>query len=134
MDKVYDDDALPEQSGKFLNYFLNKLNNVIRATAGVERSVEDFISRCNKYLTLEDRTTLLAGDSTVSERKLVDGKYLRLNRRDLKVHVESVPEGRKITLDALSSGEKQMISLFAKLYLYEKPKIVLIDEPEYLCP
>lgn len=33
-------------------------------------------------------------------------------------------------MDALSSGEKQMVSLFARLYLYPKQKLVLIDEPE----
>ncbi|RIY84204.1 hypothetical protein AXW95_22055 [Pseudomonas aeruginosa] len=33
-------------------------------------------------------------------------------------------------MDSLSSGEKQMISLFARLYLYPKKKIFLIDEPE----
>ena len=37
---------------------------------------------------------------------------------------------RNIPLDSLSSGEKQMISLFARLYLYPKKKILLIDEPE----
>ncbi|OUI82220.1 hypothetical protein HK22_13860 [Gluconobacter sp. DsW_056] len=35
-----------------------------------------------------------------------------------------------MALDALSSGEKQMISLFAKMFLYPNKKIVLIDEPE----
>ncbi|MGR9505055.1 AAA family ATPase [Rhizobium leguminosarum] len=68
-------------------------------------------------------------DST-PEPPAVDSKELKLNRRNLKIHVESVPWGRKIQLDALSSGEKQMISLFAKLYLYSGEKVILVDEPE----
>lgn len=33
-------------------------------------------------------------------------------------------------MESLSSGEKQMISLFARLYLYPGNKVLLIDEPE----
>ncbi|WP_441256433.1 AAA family ATPase [Bradyrhizobium sp. 482_C4_N1_1] len=59
-----------------------------------------------------------------------DGKALTLSRRDLTISVESLDAHRKIPLNSLSSGEKQMISLFAKLYLYPRDKIILIDEPE----
>src|SRR5690606_16383917 len=48
----------------------------------------------------------------------------------LSVSVRSVLSGVKVPLDSLSSGEKQMVSLFAKMFLYPKQKIVLIDEPE----
>lgn len=130
LDKIYSEDGVPDQSGKFLNYFLSQLGTVIRATTDIERSVQDFVSSCNKYLLSEEVSTLLPAVDLIVNGRLIDGKKLRLNRKDLKVHVESVPEGRQISLDALSSGEKQMISLFAKLFLYEGPKIVLIDEPE----
>jgi predicted ATPase len=33
-------------------------------------------------------------------------------------------------MNQLSSGETQVISLFARLYLYPKRNLVLIDEPE----
>ena len=33
-------------------------------------------------------------------------------------------------MDDLSSGEKQVISLFSYLYLYRGSNLVLIDEPE----
>lgn len=36
----------------------------------------------------------------------------------------------RVSLDDLSSGEKQVVSLMAKLYLSEAPKFVMIDEPE----
>jgi predicted ATP-binding protein involved in virulence len=130
LDRIYTEDGISPESSKFLNYFLDKLGTVISATTDVERSVEEFVSSCNKYLLSDEITTRLPGAVDADVGRPVDGKQLRLNRKNLSVHVESVPEGRKITLDALSSGEKQMISLFAKLFLYEGPKIVLIDEPE----
>lgn len=127
LDKIYSDDGVPEESGRFLNYFLSQLETVIAQTRDTERSVQEFVNKCNKYLLSEELTTRISGDAYVYSG---DGKRLVLNRRNLRVHVESAPDGRKVSLDALSSGEKQMISLFAKLFLYEGKKIVLIDEPE----
>lgn len=131
IDRIYADDGFAFETKKTLRYFLGKLDTVIQATRDIEVRVEDFINSCNKYLSSRDISATIPGttDETQSEASL-DSKILRLNRRNLKVHAESVPSGRKIPLDALSSGEKQMVSLFAKLYLYPKSKIVLIDEPE----
>lgn len=62
----------------------------------------------------------------------IDSKELKLSRTDLSVSVRSKlrKQAGEIPLDALSSGEKQMISLLGKVYLYPKDKLVLIDEPE----
>ncbi|UQR61817.1 ATP-binding protein [Bradyrhizobium sp. C-145] len=60
----------------------------------------------------------------------MDDKELTLSRRNLEVTVRSIKANKTIPLDALSSGEKQMISLLAKLFLYPDNKIILIDEPE----
>lgn len=127
IDKVYDRQADTE-SNKFLFYFLGKLNATIQSTRKIESLVEAFIDNCNRYLSSQDPSTQVADGSFLDKR--VDGKVLCLNRRNLTVHVESLPLRRKIKLNALSSGEKQMISLFAKMFLYEKNKLVLIDEPE----
>ncbi len=115
------------ESDRFLRYFLGKLNKVLQATKGIESPVEEFISSCNKYLSNSEE--LGQWERSFSPNQL-DSKELRLNRKDLQVYAVSLPTGRRIVLDALSSGEKQMISLFAKLYLYPGRKIVLIDEPE----
>lgn len=131
IDKIYGDDDLAFETKKTLRYFLSKLDTVIKATRDIEERVEDFIAGCNRYLsTRDDSATLPSGRGPGKGGDSLDEKVLRLNRRNLKVHAESLPSGRKIPLDSLSSGEKQMISLFAKLYLYQKNKIVLIDEPE----
>ncbi|WP_157635181.1 AAA family ATPase [Burkholderia ubonensis] len=130
--RVYRGDV-PEDARPFLGYFLNQLNSVIQQTRGYEELVEAFIGSCNKYLSGGDHSTdvFSNGDGDV-----FDYKVLQFNRRNLDVKVVSaIMSGRggdddEIPLDALSSGEKQMISLFARLYLYPGKKIVLIDEPE----
>jgi predicted ATP-binding protein involved in virulence len=48
----------------------------------------------------------------------------------MKVVVKNSWTGTDIDLDDLSSGEKQVVSLMAKLYLSDAPKFVMIDEPE----
>lgn len=126
LDKIYSQDV-PKSSRKFLNYFLGQLDRVISRTKDVESKVQDFVSICNSYLSTDDVSARVIG-ALPSES--FDAKELKLDRKNLKVRVVSVHENRPISLDAMSSGEKQMISLFAKLYLYDKPKIVLIDEPE----
>ncbi|WP_181179806.1 AAA family ATPase [Mesorhizobium sp. B2-7-1] len=120
-------DSPQSETNRFLLYFISKLNSVLDATRGIENQVADFISRCNNYLSSTDIGYGGTGDTEYSGQ---DSKELRLNRADLSVYAVSLPSERKIALDALSSGEKQMISLLAKLYLYPRQKIVLIDEPE----
>ena len=121
---------IPSESNKFLTYYLSKLNTVIETTQDIERVVEEFIKNCNSYLSLEDESASIP-DVPMRPRKLVeDGKVLTLDRRNLSVSVKSIVSNKTIHLDALSSGEKQMISLFARLYLYSGRKIILIDEPE----
>ena len=125
---IYSDQVVPESSSKFLNYFLRKLSTVVNASKDVETLVDGFVDKCNKYLSSFEPSTqiYLEGKGGVP----IDAKILELDKKDLSVEVRSLPHRRKIPLDFLSSGEKQMISLFAKLYLYPSPKIVLIDEPE----
>ncbi|MDX8496898.1 AAA family ATPase [Mesorhizobium sp. VK4C] len=132
IDKIYTGNDIPADSSKFLRYFLSKLNTVIMATRDIEVRVEEFIQSCNKYLSSKELSTSLppGGSSEARRQPSQDDKVLRLNRRNLNVHAESLIGGRKIPLDALSSGEKQMVSLFAKLFLYPNDKIFLIDEPE----
>lgn len=129
---------IPAKSEKFLTYFLGKLNSVIQKTRDTERAVENFIASCNLYLSTDDPTTTRSGVA------IGDEKELKLDRASLQVSVwrrnvanvdsQLAPpvdkKQKEIPLDALSSGEKQMISLFARLYLYPKRKLVLIDEPE----
>ena len=129
-DRVYSGEGVPDGSRKFLTYFLGKLNEIVEITKTIERPVEDFINSCNKYLVATEPSTDLGELERNTHLKSIDQKIMRMDRKDLSVYVESIPGRKQINLDALSSGEKQMISLLAKLYLYPKRKLVLIDEPE----
>lgn len=130
IDRIYRAENISPESTKLLTYFLGKLNSVLQKTQNVENVVEEFIRHCNQYLSGQDASVNI--DPTKAQSTSIDDdKILTFNRRDLKVSVVSRTTRRKIPLDALSSGEKQMISLFARLYLYPpKRKLVLIDEPE----
>ena len=129
-ERIYSGEGVPRESRKFLTYFLGKLNDIINITKEIEQPVGEFIASCNRYLSSLEPSTLVDGGAQHRRLAAVDAKALKVNRTNLSVHVESVPARTPISLDALSSGEKQMISLFAKMYLYPKKKIVLIDEPE----
>ena len=127
IDRIYNEGASTDSSNKFLNYFLGKLNSVIIATRSIEGLVEDFANHCNAYLGSSDPSVEL-GDKY--SPLLQDDKMLEIDRLTLQVSVVSKSARRPVPMDSLSSGEKQMVSLFAKLFLYDGPKIVLIDEPE----
>ncbi len=129
-ERIYSGEGVPADSRKFLRYFLNKLLDVVNVTKALERPVEEFVFSCNKYLSSTEPSTDLDEPPRRRIFESYDGKALRMNPKDLSVYVESLPALRPISLDALSSGEKQMISLLAKIHLYPKKKIVLIDEPE----
>lgn len=129
-ERIYSGEGVPAESQKFLSYFLGKLADVITLTQEIESPVEQFVISCNRYLSSTEPTTDSPNSVDYPRLVSVDAKAMRMNRNDLSVFVESLPRKGSISLDALSSGEKQMISLFAKLYLYSKRKIVLIDEPE----
>ncbi|MFG1412501.1 AAA family ATPase [Xanthobacter sp. VTT E-85241] len=128
IDKIYTLDQIPSPSNKFLKYFLGKLNEVIQRTRQIELPIEEFVVSCNKYLSSED--SISVDDLSKSDVRSSDGKKLVLNRNNLKIHAQSIWGGKKISLNSLSSGEKQMISLFAKIFLYPEKKLILIDEPE----
>ena len=73
--------------------------------------IKKFADACNKYL---------------------NGKQFVFDQSELKLYVEeNDKKGNIIELSNLSSGEKQIVSLFSKLYLEnEKECILIIDEPE----
>lgn len=110
--KLYNDDTIKDIT--YLNYFLTQLNSVIQETKEQESKIEKFVAVCDKYLSS-------AGDS----------KSLKFDPQSLEVIVRDNHTGERISLNDLSSGEKQVISLMATIYLNDStPKIILIDEPE----
>ena len=124
-ERMFSGEGVPKDSQRFLTYFLGKLNEIVQITRAIEGPVKDFVDGCNKYLSSTEPSTHIDFESKDGLRP-IDTKIMRMNRADLSLHVESIPSGGKVKLDALSSGEKQMISLLAKLYLYPKKKIPII--------
>ena len=111
--KLYKSGEIEANDNWFLRYFLSRLGRVIEKTREMELKVERFVTVCNSYLKLSS-----------------DEKLLTFDPQTLRVVVQDQWANRPISLDDLSSGEKQIISLMARLYLSDKQKIVLIDEPE----
>lgn len=98
----------------YLVDLLNKLIDNYKLQQKYDEKISMFCYTCNKYLI---------------------GKYLDYNLTSLEVKVRllnsNAISSEYITLNSLSSGEKQIVSLFAKLYLEDSGKsIVIIDEPE----
>ncbi|MBL4966865.1 AAA family ATPase [Bacillus halotolerans] len=94
------------------SYLLNFIRNLLASheqLRTIDKRIEDFVSVCNTYLV---------------------NKKFRYDASKVKLPVMS-NTGNRIKLKDLSSGEKQIISTFSKIYLeHEKNYIILFDEPE----
>ena len=94
----------------YVGHFFSKLADIHKSLAKAEGSVSAFVEVCNRYL---------------------QGKRLIFNDKDYTVYVEQESSGEKLNMRHLSSGEKQVVSLFTHVYLGEaEGLVVLIDEPE----
>jgi predicted ATP-dependent endonuclease of OLD family len=96
-----------------LNLLLRKLIENYSTQKELDNSVKAFRDICNKYLV---NKKIFYDESAIKI-------YVKSDRNKLE------PE---IKLNMLSSGEKQIISMFSKIYLSDNQKrfIVLFDEPE----
>jgi len=92
-------------------YFLKKLVNAYGSQRELDNSIKTFRDICNKYLI---NKTLVYDESKIDI-------YVKINANNERLH-----------LNDLSFGEKQIISIFSKIYLSppDSEFIVLIDEPE----
>jgi predicted ATPase len=94
-----------------LVYFLSKLINLYEQQQKIDESIKKFAEVCNKYL--RPKKEIVYNESTADI-------YIKQNR-----------DNKKVQLNQLSSGEKQIISLFSKVYLESTGDFMLIiDEPE----
>ena len=112
IEKLYSGEDKDENQ-PILVYFLSKLSSVIKQTQKLESQIELFVYKVNQYLSMS------------SEKKQL--VYKAGNSR-LSVETEWAKD--RISLNDLSSGEKQVVSLLSLIYLSSTKKIVLIDEPE----
>jgi predicted ATP-binding protein involved in virulence len=111
--RLYESGDINLEGQVLLKYFLQRLGAVIEKTKATETMLQRFVDACNSYLS-----------------ELNDEKYFIYDIDAMKVAVINLWTLQEIPLSQLSSGEKQIVSILAKLYLDKKEKLVLIDEPE----
>lgn len=94
-----------------LLYFLQKLINIYDQQRELDNSIKVFRDVCNKYLV---------------------NKKLIYDESSIEIYVQSDGSPDRLQLSKLSSGEKQIISIFSKIYLAPSDCkfVVLFDEPE----
>ena len=94
---------------EFLIYYLQKLVNIYNSQEAFDNKLSKFAQVCSKYLF---------------------GKKIEYDETRLTMDVFD-NDGLKIDFDDLSSGEKQIVSIFSKVYLdVTSPCVFIIDEPE----
>ena len=98
-------------NGDFLTYYINKLISIYDNQKPLSDRLLKFTEVCNKYLV---------------------NKQFKYDESMLQVDIVSVDDDvTPIGIDDLSSGEKQIVSIFSKVYLgLSTPSILIIDEPE----
>lgn len=103
---------------KVIAHFLSKLVSLFKEQQVAETDVRDFVGLCNAYLT---------GKSFVYD----DIRYTISISQASPAPAERNGATAKLELKMLSSGEKQIVSLFSHIYLSGVHDFfVIIDEPE----
>lgn len=100
---------------KVVAHFLSRLLKLYNSQQEAEKDVIEFVAVCNKYL--------------VGKTIEYDHKEYRIFIRNSYADSSKVPN--EIAMSKLSSGEKQIVSLFSHIYLsHMRDFFVIIDEPE----
>lgn len=102
-------DEKPSDKDRYIAHYFSKLVQVIEGILDKERSIAGFVTVCSRYLS---------------------PKSISYNESKYKL---TIYDNKKnpIDLRMLSSGEKQVVSIFSHLYLtQDKRYMVIIDEPE----
>ena len=105
----FDPQQIGESDYNILDDFFSDIIQAYEEEAEKDAKVNQFIQTCNRYFF---------------------DKQLIYNKNNWNIEVQT-HKNRPLAFESLSLGEKQLISIFSKLYLTsEKPLIILIDEPE----
>lgn len=101
----------------FLLFYLQQLLSVYRSQEKYDSAIIKFCDVCNKYL---------------NDKKFVyDASHVTLEIYRIVNSETSISTDNQVELNQLSSGEKQIVSIFSQIYLeLDKKYVVLFDEPE----
>ncbi|NEQ71865.1 MAG: AAA family ATPase [Okeania sp. SIO2C9] len=120
LEKIKNEGEIEEEQ-KVTAHFLIKLLKWHKQQQEQEKDIRSFINVCNNYLVGKQ----LRYDN-INLRI-----YITLDRQNIKNENNQKLENEEIELKMLSSGEKQIVSLFSHLYLSDTSDyFVIIDEPE----
>lgn len=98
-----------------LKFMLNQLVEIYEQTKDSEQSIEDFAKVINSYWNINETSE----------------KEFKFDKAAITAQAINKITEEPLSLNALSSGEKQIFSVFARLYLnHGKKYLILIDEPE----
>ena len=98
-----------EENERYVAHYISLLIDIWEKIASREKPVYEFARICESYLF---------------------GKRFRFDSTGYSLPIEYA-EGDSVRMEDLSSGEKQIVSLFAHMTLDERPSnYVIIDEPE----
>lgn len=110
---------------KHLNYLVSSIINNYKQLEEIDSRIDDFTERVNGYLV--NKKFFYDAESLKLEIKRTNSMGKIKTHKDLfGDDVEEV-----INLESLSSGEKQLVSAFSKIFLEDEKKLlILFDEPE----
>lgn len=114
-EKVNKEGEIDKEENKIIAYFIFRLSTIYKELMDEEKDIQKFISICNEFS---------------SNKKFV---YDNINF-SISIHPyinQRIRRREKIELKDLSSGEKQIVSLFSHIYLSRNQNyFLIIDEPE----
>lgn len=106
---VANDEIYKDENQHLFNLIVNLISSYEKQTQHDEK-IRKYRDVCNAYL---------------------DGKKYIYDESNVKLEIYRNNYKKPISIQNLSSGEKQVLSIFSKLYLeQQKPCIILFDEPE----
>lgn len=109
-DMLDENTVLEDKYHQYLISIISELTSIYEKNKQIDDNLENFKNVCNTYLV---------------------NKSINYDKFKIECKVEQDNTKQPIMLKNLSSGEKQIISLFSKLYLnLEEKNIILFDEPE----
>ncbi len=102
-----------DNDNTFFLYYIVNLLDLYESQTVYDNAIKKFKDVCNKYL--------------ISKHFVYDEEHITLKLYNTSYNDDNT----EISLSQLSSGEKQIVSLFAKIYLeIDKSFIIIYDEPE----
>lgn len=128
-----DDKILSSPDKSYLSSVISSARDKTAATEHEKILYHYFLKLLRFQESLQEKESRISNFCDLCSEYITDKKFV-YNSADFTFHINSAElwdSERTVDLGDLSSGEKQIVSLFSHLYLSGKEKFfVLIDEPE----